>query len=125
VVTAFFEPVRTVSGLQNVTVMGRPIEECRSHFGVSGDLPLLGLSNAFFKRRKSHMKTVFTNFASMQFRRRRIPCRRSTESGMTRPHHKIDLMKAVKHINTLCKTRRMPSMAPLCHQHIDKMAPKW
>jgi hypothetical protein len=38
VATAFFEPVRIVSGLQNVAVMGQPIEKRRCHFGVSEDL---------------------------------------------------------------------------------------
>jgi hypothetical protein len=38
VATAFFEPVRIVSGLQNVAVMGQPIGKRCSHSGVSEDL---------------------------------------------------------------------------------------
>ena len=34
----FFEPVRIVSGLQNIAVVSQSIEKRRGHFGVSEDL---------------------------------------------------------------------------------------
>ena len=35
---AFFEPVTIASCLHNVAVMGQSIHECRSHFGIPGNL---------------------------------------------------------------------------------------